>query len=395
MSDDQTPAQDGAATACPGCGAPTVEGAAFCHQCGHPLGASAPAAPAEAAPAAPSAFDAPPAEGPTAPPPPLEGAPPRGTTLPGYGAPARPPPGPPHVPGAPPAGAPPPPSAWPYAPAGAGASPYRAHAAPPPTGRSRIVAALLAFFLGGFGAHKFYLGRPGLGVLYLLFCWTLIPGLIAFVEFFILLFTSEETFNARYGHLPGGGGVVVLVVAGAAFAFVTVLGILAAIAIPNFIRYQLRSKASEATHLLGALDRAEQARLAAGEGYVVFSEGLPAGQQVGRAKVAWSDEDRAALEGLAWQPEAATWGRYAVDGQEDEEGNQAIALCAEMDLDEDGELAAVAIFRPALAADGSMLVPPPAAPCSAAVSLREGASLEFDPAVPPGTPVRLSPEDVF
>jgi ribosomal protein L37E len=31
--------------------------------------------------------------------------------------------------------------------------------------KSRIAAALLAFFLGGFGAHKFYLGKIGQGFL--------------------------------------------------------------------------------------------------------------------------------------------------------------------------------------------------------------------------------------
>lgn len=65
-------------------------------------------------------------------------------------------------------------------------------------GRSRIAAALFAFFLGGFGAHKFYLGQGGKGVFYLLFFWTLIPGFIAFIEFIILLTMSDEAFDAKY-----------------------------------------------------------------------------------------------------------------------------------------------------------------------------------------------------
>lgn len=65
--------------------------------------------------------------------------------------------------------------------------------------KSRVVAALLAFFLGGIGVHKFYLGRIGQGILYLLFFWTLIPGLIAFVEFIIYLATSDEDFARKYG----------------------------------------------------------------------------------------------------------------------------------------------------------------------------------------------------
>ena len=64
--------------------------------------------------------------------------------------------------------------------------------------KSRIVAALLAFFLGGLGIHKFYLGQTGWGVVYLLFCWTLIPGIAAFIEFIMLLVMSDDTFNAKY-----------------------------------------------------------------------------------------------------------------------------------------------------------------------------------------------------
>ncbi|MDR0275866.1 MAG: TM2 domain-containing protein [Burkholderiaceae bacterium] len=66
-------------------------------------------------------------------------------------------------------------------------------------GKSKIAAALLAFFLGGFGAHKFYLGQIGWGIVYLLFCWTLIPAIAAFIEFILLLAMSDEKFNEKYG----------------------------------------------------------------------------------------------------------------------------------------------------------------------------------------------------
>jgi len=68
---------------------------------------------------------------------------------------------------------------------------------PIPGGKSRITAAILAFFLGGLGVHKFYMGKTGQGVLYLLFCWTFIPSIIAFIEFIIYLTESDAAFAAR------------------------------------------------------------------------------------------------------------------------------------------------------------------------------------------------------
>lgn len=66
--------------------------------------------------------------------------------------------------------------------------------------KSKLTAAILAFFLGGFGIHKFYLGKSTQGIMYLIFCWTMIPALIAFFEFFGLLFMSESSFNMKYNN---------------------------------------------------------------------------------------------------------------------------------------------------------------------------------------------------
>ena len=54
------------------------------------------------------------------------------------------------------------------------------------------------FFLGGLGVHKFYLGQTGLGFLYLIFFWTFIPALVAFIEFIIYLTMSDEAFAEKY-----------------------------------------------------------------------------------------------------------------------------------------------------------------------------------------------------
>lgn len=64
--------------------------------------------------------------------------------------------------------------------------------------RNKTTAAILAFFLGGIGGHKFYLGRGGQGIVYLIFCWTFIPALIAFVDAIMLLTMSEGDFNLKY-----------------------------------------------------------------------------------------------------------------------------------------------------------------------------------------------------
>ena len=54
---------------------------------------------------------------------------------------------------------------------------------------------LLALFVGGFGIHKFWLSEIVLGVLYLLFCWTFIPTIIALIECF---FMKNTVINYNY-----------------------------------------------------------------------------------------------------------------------------------------------------------------------------------------------------
>lgn len=61
--------------------------------------------------------------------------------------------------------------------------------------KSRLVTLLLCFFLGGVGGHIFYAGKIGAGVLMLVFCWTGIPAIIAFINFIMILcgtFTDDS-----------------------------------------------------------------------------------------------------------------------------------------------------------------------------------------------------------
>lgn len=64
--------------------------------------------------------------------------------------------------------------------------------------KDKILAAVLAFFLGSFGVHRFYLGQTGLGFVYLLFCWTFIPTIASFIDCIVFLLTSKENFDQKY-----------------------------------------------------------------------------------------------------------------------------------------------------------------------------------------------------
>ena len=64
--------------------------------------------------------------------------------------------------------------------------------------KSKVGAAILALLLGGIGAQRFYLGKPGVGVLCILFAWTGIPALVGFIEGLIILVESDTDFEERY-----------------------------------------------------------------------------------------------------------------------------------------------------------------------------------------------------
>lgn len=65
--------------------------------------------------------------------------------------------------------------------------------------KSNVAAGILGILLGGLGVHKFYNGQIGLGVVYLLFCWTGIPGIIGFIEG-IMYLCDADGYNRKYNH---------------------------------------------------------------------------------------------------------------------------------------------------------------------------------------------------
>lgn len=115
--------------------------------------------------------------------------------------------------------------------------------------KNKVVAGFLAFFLGGLGVHRFYLGQWW-GVFYLLFAITGIPGLIAFIEALVFWFTPRERWERKYGQVASGGaGMAVALVLGVIF-FVVITGIIAAVALPAYQDYTARAKMTAAMPLI-------------------------------------------------------------------------------------------------------------------------------------------------
>ena len=119
--------------------------------------------------------------------------------------------------------------------------------------KSKVTAGLLAIFLGNLGIHRFYLGQWW-GIFYLLFFWTLIPGLIAFIEGIVFLAGDQNNWDDKYndGESSGGGensAVLIIVAIVAVFVVIAIIGILAAIAIPAYSDYTVRARVNESLML--------------------------------------------------------------------------------------------------------------------------------------------------
>jgi type IV pilus assembly protein PilA len=153
---------------------------------------------------------------------------------------------------------------------------------------------------------------------------------------------------------------------------VAIIGILAAIAIPNFLRYQMRAKFSELRTNVEAIMKSENALRqserqacpnAATGVYVTFTQ-IPAGVTPGANKAVWVAADLAAASALDWVVQGATYGVYnattgaqpvvvapiintcpAGTGYFTNLGN-TIAVGGVSDIDADGVLALVAAWNP-------------------------------------------------
>ena len=80
---------------------------------------------------------------------------------------------------------------------GAPAAPQQPMYASNAPAKSRTTAGVLGILLGGIGVNKFYMGKIGAGIVYILLCWTWIPAIVGLVEGIIYLVEDDARFNAK------------------------------------------------------------------------------------------------------------------------------------------------------------------------------------------------------
>jgi type IV pilus assembly protein PilA len=152
---------------------------------------------------------------------------------------------------------------------------------------------------------------------------------------------------------------------------VAIIGILAAIAIPNFIRYQLRAKFSELKTNVEAIVKSEESLRqservvcagAASSQFVAFSQ-IP-GAKPTAARTVWLAADLKNASSLDWVVQGGTYGVYAaITAAPPTVGaactaatvpfgalGQALTVAATSDIDGDDVGSLVAAFTPAITA---------------------------------------------
>jgi type IV pilus assembly protein PilA len=135
---------------------------------------------------------------------------------------------------------------------------------------------------------------------------------------------------------------------------VAIIGILAAIAIPNFLRYQLRAKFAELPTNVTAIFKSEQA-IRQSERNLGRYQGMPATAAApmtttgkvptgtpASSKLPWSAQNRIDANAIDWMVEGSTYGNY--NAQTDATG-VVLAVEARSDIDGDGQFSCVTLFQ--------------------------------------------------
>lgn len=118
---------------------------------------------------------------------------------------------------------------------------------------------------------------------------------------------------------------------------VAIIGILAAIAIPNFRNYQMKAKTAEARTNIGAIRTSQESYKAENDLYLACAvNGNEAGTKP--LKVAWADNEDETYKKIGFEPAGDVYYAYAVAVGKDTNDNdgQEMAIDAMGDLDGDG-----------------------------------------------------------
>ncbi len=117
---------------------------------------------------------------------------------------------------------------------------------------------------------------------------------------------------------------------------VAIIGILAAIAIPNFLRFQLKAKSSEGKTNLAAIRTSEESYYSEFGVYVSALASPPAADMGYNTKTAFDNRDNGADAGfdrLGWAPEGWVFFNYVVVTGT---GDAIFTATAQADIDADG-----------------------------------------------------------
>lgn len=147
---------------------------------------------------------------------------------------------------------------------------------------------------------------------------------------------------------------------------VGIIGVMATIAVPNFLSYQARSRRSEAYTNLAGLARSQKAYQAENDAFV---DTLEVGAeptvpvlfdypQFGTGKMPWDADAKALSDQLGWKPEGQVFYSYDVKTGQGPIGcpcDLCFTATAHGDVDGDGGLGAVMYVHPQLDAGGNLL----------------------------------------
>lgn len=74
--------------------------------------------------------------------------------------------------------------------------PARGPSRPDPNGKNKLTAGIFAMLLGFLGVHRFYLGQPLFGALYLLTCGAIVLGLVDGIRYLAM----DDSAWSEYVH---------------------------------------------------------------------------------------------------------------------------------------------------------------------------------------------------